>query len=485
MQSELLNAFDSYMDVYYTGRTADNATSVRQSYIMHVLNHVNKTRDSIIRHSQKIAKQQDDLANGISSATTAEYRDQGFTRPRVLILVPYKNSAFDIVRHMIPLSGTDQQENKKRFFDEYALPADEDTGVDPSKPADFKGMFDGNLDDCFRTGIKFTRRAMKLSTDFYSSDVIIASPLGLRLIIGKNNGGKSGKPKDDYDFLSSIEMVIVDQCDALLMQNWEHVEHVFDHLNLIPQSPHGCDFSRVRSWCLDGNSKYLRQTIVLGNYAAPELSRLITKQSSNAFGRLTFAEQTRDGAVANVLLQIPQAFTRIDCASVEAADDRRFDHFAKHIAPTLKDTPQTIVVVPSYFDYIRVRNLLLKETGLDFAHLSEHSTGKEIARARTEFFSGFAPVLVITERFHFYHRYQIRGARNFIFYQLPENAHYYPEILNFALLPTNKSNQDAAAESRSCVVLFTKYDALRLARVTGDALAKRMISGDRLTYAFT
>lgn len=67
-------------------------------------------------------------------------------------------------------------------------------------------------------GVAVLQKSMRLYAPFYSSDIIIASPLGLRTVIGAE-----GEKKRDYDFLSSIQMLIIDEADIYLMQNWEHV----------------------------------------------------------------------------------------------------------------------------------------------------------------------------------------------------------------------------------------------------------------------
>ena len=126
-----------------------------------------RTRDTIVSTNTKLG-----------SMTTppdddTPFRDQGFTRPKVLILLPTRNACLKVVNSLIGLSGTTQQENKARFEKDYSL--DEPDSIPASKPADFRDKFEGNDDDLFRIGIKFTRKSMKLFVEFYNADMILAS----------------------------------------------------------------------------------------------------------------------------------------------------------------------------------------------------------------------------------------------------------------------------------------------------------------------
>ncbi|KAG0076891.1 rRNA-binding ribosome biosynthesis protein utp25 [Podila epicladia] len=69
------------------------------------------TRDRILRNTGKLQHHQ----QSPNSSTAPEFRDQGLTRPKVLIILPFKNNVVDVVESLISLSGSTQQDNRKRF----------------------------------------------------------------------------------------------------------------------------------------------------------------------------------------------------------------------------------------------------------------------------------------------------------------------------------------------------------------------------------
>ena len=56
-----------------------------QAYCAHALSHVLRTRARIVHHNSKVSKKEE---------VPDSYRDQGLTRPKVLIVAPFKHSAF-------------------------------------------------------------------------------------------------------------------------------------------------------------------------------------------------------------------------------------------------------------------------------------------------------------------------------------------------------------------------------------------------------
>lgn len=69
----------------------------------------------------------------------------------------------------------------------------------------------------------------------------MASPIALATKLAED----AKKGEGAGDFLSSVEVLVVDRADVLLMQNWAHVETVMEHLNKIPKQQHGTDIMRV------------------------------------------------------------------------------------------------------------------------------------------------------------------------------------------------------------------------------------------------
>ena len=387
----------------------------------------------------------------------------------------------------------EQQENRKRFDDGFVQ---KDDAFGKDRPEDFKDLFEGNDDDMFRMGIMFTRKSIKFFAPFYRSDIILASPLGLRMAIGSeedhNNADKKHKKKDggvDFDFLSSIELVVVDQADALLMQNWEHVEFIFEHMNLHPREARDYDISRVRPWYLENWARHFRQTVVLSAFNTPELAELMRLQCGNWAGKARFQAECA-GEIQRLGVKAKQTFSRFEAASVEKEPDARFEYFLAAIVPLLtrraKDIHGVLIFIPSYLDFVKVRNYFANSValqGVSFGAISEYADVPEASRARSHFVTGRHRVLLYTERAHHFRRYQIKGVRSVVMYSLPDNPIFYREIAGGYL---GKSEQDGTVEAGQGAVrvMFSRYDAMRLERVVGSQRVGKMLTDRGDTFDF-
>ncbi|KAJ2848896.1 rRNA-binding ribosome biosynthesis protein utp25 [Coemansia erecta] len=473
-QRGLFNWFDQYRDVVYSSRSFDKEDEITTAYTLHTMNHVLKSRDRERKNNVELSKAH------ASRTDAGELRDRGFTRPRVLILTPFRNSAYKVVEKILKLSSADQEINLARLSREYG-PGENDEAESKSlkrKPMDFQQTFAGNIDDSFRIGIRFQFNTVKLYADFYRADIIVASPIGLRMTTGAQKGDRK-----DFDFLSSIEMIIVDQCDVLLMQNWEHVTHVFDCMNKVPKKDHGCDFSRVNNWCLEGLSEYRRQTIMISEYMTPEIQAIFNNNCRSIEGKVRF-KPVMQGAIADVVAQVPQIFKKLTVKRLVTAADDRFEHFAQNVFPELQKSTlnekHTLIFVSSYYDFVRIRNYM-RDKGCSFVAISEYSTRTEAMHARMNFYNGNLQFILYSERAHFYHRYPIKGIHHMVFYSLPDHPLYYSELVNLML---TSNDETASSAQLSCTAFYTKYDQLKIERIVGTRLAPQLISGDRSQYTF-
>uniref|UniRef100_A0A1B6LTA9 U3 small nucleolar RNA-associated protein 25 homolog n=2 Tax=Graphocephala atropunctata TaxID=36148 RepID=A0A1B6LTA9_9HEMI len=472
LQKELFSVINNYQDLYYPERTLDNGEEVRFVYCLHAINHVLKTRLKVVHHNTRLANKQDAKGD-----VPDEFRDQGLVRPKVLILVPFRNSVLRIVEMLTSIlleEGNNNILNKNRFFDEFNAGEIAMPHKNP-KPEDYERTFTGDTDDNFKIGISVTKKSIKLYTDFYSADIIIASPLGLRRIVGAE-----GQADRDFDFLSSIELLVLDQAEIILMQNWDHLIQVWDHLHMQPRESHGTNFARVRPWSLSGRTRYYRQTLVFCAHSLPQISALFSRRCHNYAGKVCVINPIRTGTICQIVLQLPQVFNRIECNSAASSIDARFEHFIGKVMPQYKESvmSHTVVFVPSYFDYVRIRNHFKKET-ISFVQICEYSKDGKVARARDMFFHSSAHFLLYSERFHFFRRIRLKGIRHIIFYQPPTIPHFYSEMCN--LMQGDRQTEEG---SLSVTVLYTKYDSAQLAAIVGSDRVARMLASDRSVHMF-
>ena len=198
------------------------------------------------------------------------------------------------------------------------------------------------MNDFFRIGISynFETNKLKLYTSFEESDIIIASPLGLKFI-SKNDENpdevENLKQKQSYDFLSSIEILLIDNMNLFLYQNMSHLEEILFHLNIFPKKSSSLvNVHRIKDIVKDNNGKYIRQNIIVSDYKNLEIECLIKTFCLNYRGRYQMHQKhenlfiSQDYSPFNLKMEFK--FLKIDVkADAKTLAEFKFNYFTKNV----------------------------------------------------------------------------------------------------------------------------------------------------------
>ena len=94
------------------------------------------------------------------------------------------------------------------------------------------------LNDDFKLGIQIDikKKTLKLYTHFGYSDIILASPIGLKMLKSdkqiKRQEENNTKKDVNYGFLSSVEILYLEKAHVFNMQNMDHLIEVFSKVSL-------------------------------------------------------------------------------------------------------------------------------------------------------------------------------------------------------------------------------------------------------------
>ncbi|KAL3320069.1 hypothetical protein Ciccas_001258 [Cichlidogyrus casuarinus] len=375
--------------------------------------------------------------------------------------------------------------NKKRFDQDFSPieGLENESKKTSNKPDDFKHLFSNNTDDHFRIGLTIAKKSVKLYSPFADSDVIVASPLGLKTIIDSD---EEDKELDIQNITASIEMLVIDRAEFLLMQNWKNVQLVVSQLNQRPTISKFPNPARIRLAHLAGLGKHYRQSLVFSSIDSPFIE-LLTACFSNFEGlayfpyvpsfpknmttfiphwihstQESFTEPTMN--LKTIPFFVKEAKSSKDLEIVKNDTFPSEDSFGNHIVTTYENIhsnqdynnlkgsaipsarvaafrqrilprlirgndKRVLIYVPDFYD-AEILKMMLQKEGLEFCYINEYSSDIEGDRFRSLFGDGKIRILMITERYYFYKRRRIVGAMNFIFLGPPSFPWFGTELIN-------------------------------------------------------
>jgi U3 small nucleolar RNA-associated protein 25 len=451
-EESFFTLINDYRDVYYPYRSPQNESTLIDLYTLHVCNHLLKSKRYEWSNDDKVR-------------ANPEYnvQDKGHHPQRILILVPFRRNCLQIVNKMMAILPKLRTVRRQEAFDLTFT----DGAIDlATKPLWYKQIFDGSIDDEFCLGLSLHQGQLEIMSKLFSSDIIIATPLGIQQ---ENSKGKMSR------MLSNIELLIIDQADTIQMQN---LEFLIESLEVINNPVESEDVpARLRSMNQFGFNKFYRQSIILSRYMTPDINSL-KNYCFNMRGFVKVRNTYRGLDISGG--GIKQVFEKFKVTDLEQVEDQRFKTFINDVFPRLEKSPDGIflIVCASYLDFIRLRNHFDEEKE-DYLGISDYT--EDLKKELKRFEKREIKYLIYSERHFYFHGPSPKTFPNInqiVFYSLPENAFTYTSFLI-------KCNQVKKEYPKTNILsLFCKFDMLKLERIVGSEKSIEMIESKDLKFQF-
>ena len=261
----------------------------------------------------------------------------------------------------------------------------------------------------------------------------------------------------------------MDQADVLLYQNWETVERALRAINGVPPSV-DADVQRSDSLLDAHGAAFRRQHIMLSSFNDARLRALVDRPlpASCATIRLREVNGAAPRKVVSraVSSHIVHTFRGVRCAAPASSLDARVNAFKDKVLPPLRRRSAPIGR-RAFTHILRVLPRVPgvsggpREQGADFVSIHEYSRDSEGVARPVAVFSGPRAAFII------FGAGALAGAPHPRREQLRLRLAAGPRPLLLELLSSRARRRGEARRRRLC--LYTRFDALALARVLGDA----------------
>ena len=505
LSQDLLSKAMTGSDIVFASEQFHEKEVARSSYMMlaaHTLSHMLHKSARVERNNKKLKKRPD-----------LELRDQGPNRARLLWLAPFRANAYELIRNWISLLNIDDSSessaNLKSFLEEYE---GQDERNEHSKNWEdwrrelFKGHYDDANYDDFVIGISFNHGKMRIQFPKSSQalclvDVIIASPLSLSRIAAadrktirvrekfapkqEDSEEPSITPTEDeptdlppvMDFLSAIEILVVDRIDALAMQNWENCNDVVSAVNAKAVATITADINRIEEKFLSPDSaKLARQTILVAgstlmdcyNSLLPRPDRTVYVGQSGGLSGLYL-----NRALKQKIKQ--QFFIRVPITDVEQRQEALLDHFKTHFWKDVGNEVRQLVIVVAHTSDLAPLMEFLDDEGIVDCCLAETTLSdiggkrrKQIKSTLKAFREGNIRLIVVTERLLWYQRIRITGGRHVFYFGCPRTSSVYTDVLADVVDPLRCTS--------TCI--YTANERTELERIVGSRNIEKLVPHD-------